>query len=67
LEEVNDIIALLEMKLISDFPAIFPLMTGAILDARGIQALTYVTVPLAGAMACLWVLFPSRVRNQLRA
>ncbi|CAA7264719.1 unnamed protein product [Cyclocybe aegerita] len=53
------------MALISSFGslggAIFPLKTGAILDAKGIQTLTYVTVPLAAAIACLWTLFPSRL------
>ncbi|KAJ3498028.1 hypothetical protein NLJ89_g10274 [Agrocybe chaxingu] len=53
------------MALISSFGslggAVFPLMTGAILDAKGVQTFTYVTVPLAAAMACLWTLFPSRL------
>ncbi|KAF8168312.1 major facilitator superfamily domain-containing protein [Crassisporium funariophilum] len=68
LSMANDILPaevhMVVMALISSFAslggAIFPLMAGAILDAKGIHTLTYVTVPLAAAMACLWVLFPSR-------
>lgn len=47
--------------LIIFFLAIFPLAAGAMLDARGIKTLTYLTVPLAAAMACIWTLFPSRL------
>ncbi|KDR84782.1 hypothetical protein GALMADRAFT_217844 [Galerina marginata CBS 339.88] len=65
----NDILPaevhMIAMALISSFAslggAIFPLVAGAILDAKGIQTLTYLTVPLAAAMACFWTLFPSRL------
>ena len=40
--------------------AIFPLVAGAIFDAKGIKTLPYVNIPLAATMACLWTLFPSR-------
>jgi len=53
-----------ELSLMFILAAIFPLMAGAILDAKGIQTLTYVTVPLAAAMACLWALFPSRIPSR---
>ncbi|KAF8971545.1 hypothetical protein BDZ97DRAFT_1250063 [Flammula alnicola] len=68
----NDILPaevhMVAMALISSFAslggAIFPLIAGAILDAKGDQSLTYVTVSLAAAMACLWTLFPSRVPSR---
>ncbi|KAF9480470.1 MFS general substrate transporter [Pholiota conissans] len=56
------------MALISSFGslggAIFPLVAGTILDAKGDQTLTYLTVALAAAMACLWTLFPSRIPSR---
>ncbi|KAF9557866.1 MFS general substrate transporter [Agrocybe pediades] len=61
-------VLMVSMALISSFAslggAIFPLVAGVIFDARGIKTLTYVTVPLAAAMACLWTLFPSRLPAQ---
>ena len=64
LVEVRSLCTVIEnWWLMTDFfkIAIFPLMAGAIFDAQGISNFTYVSVPVAAAMALVWALFPSRI------
>lgn len=43
------------------FVAVFPLIAGAVIGARGEPSLAYLNVALVGAMAALWAFFPARV------
>ncbi|KAF8203265.1 MFS general substrate transporter [Pholiota molesta] len=56
------------MALISFFGsiggAIFPLVAGTIIDAKGDQTFAYLIVSIAAAMACVWTLFPSRIPSR---
>ncbi|CAA7264720.1 unnamed protein product [Cyclocybe aegerita] len=47
--------------------ALFPFFTGLLSTMKGVHTLTYITVPLAGAITFLWALFPSRVPRRKSA
>ena len=49
------------------FPALFPFVAGTISSVKGVHTLTYVTVPLAGMIAFLWALFPSKKPSKLES
>ncbi|KAF8898373.1 major facilitator superfamily domain-containing protein [Infundibulicybe gibba] len=53
------------MALISSFAslgsAMFPFMAGSIASVKGIQSMTYVTVPQAAVMVTIWFFFPSKI------
>ena len=44
--------------------AFFPFAAGLISSIKGIHTLTFVTVPLASATACLWFLLPSKIPHR---
>ena len=46
------------------YTALFPFLAGFLSSIKGIHTLTFVTVPLASAIACLWFLFPSRIPHR---
>ena len=46
------------------YTALFPFMAGLLSSIIGIHTLTFITVPLAIAIACLWFLFPSRIPHR---
>jgi hypothetical protein len=46
------------------YTALFPFVAGFISSIKGIHTLTFITVPLASAIACLWFLFPSRIPHR---
>ncbi|KAF8807212.1 MFS general substrate transporter [Phlegmacium glaucopus] len=44
--------------------ALFPFVAGLVSSIKGIHTLTFITVPLAIAIACLWFLFPSKIPHR---
>ncbi|KAF8078369.1 major facilitator superfamily domain-containing protein [Lyophyllum atratum] len=69
----NDILPsevhMISMGLISAFgsigSAVFPFIVGAVSSVKGIQTMTYLTVPLGVVLICLWSLFPSRLPTRI--
>ncbi len=54
--------ALINEVLTGHYVAVFPLIAGAIIGARGREpTLAYLNVALIGSMAILWAFFPARV------
>ena len=47
------------------YTALFPFVAGLISSINGIHTLTFITVPLAGTVACLWFLFPSKIPHRI--
>ncbi|KAF8971543.1 major facilitator superfamily domain-containing protein [Flammula alnicola] len=41
--------------------SLFPFLAGTISSLKGIHTMTYITVPLAAIIACLWSFFPSKI------
>ncbi|KAJ2920395.1 hypothetical protein MD484_g112, partial [Candolleomyces efflorescens] len=70
LSVANDIlpqeIRMVSMALISSSAsvgcAIFPFVTGIILNQKGVQTLPYVNVTLSGLLMCFWACLPTQRR-----
>ncbi|KAJ2928860.1 hypothetical protein H1R20_g8167, partial [Candolleomyces eurysporus] len=43
--------------------AVFPFVTGIILNQKGVHTLPYVNVALSGALMCYWACLPTKKRN----